>query len=553
MKRCYIFLLTGLLFYPFSFAQTVSFEWARTFGSVEEDRGNALAIDNAGNSYIVGAFRGTADFDPGEGEFTLTSNGQDDGFVQKMDASGNFEWAFQIGAEGDLDRATSITTDETGDIYVTGSFEGMVDFDPGVGVFDLTSNGGSDIFIQKLDENGNLIWAEHFGGDGYEYCYYITHDQNGDIYLTGSINSLQIDFDPGDGVYNLSEMDGSVFLLKLDSSDKLIWARNFGGTIVPSYYTWGNYICLDDQLNVYSTGLFGSTSDFDPGSGIYNLSSHGSSDAFILKLNTSGNFVWARGIGGQKGDRGGSIITDNAGNLYVNGTFQGEVDFDPGEGSFEYTGRGNSDIFILKLDTAAEFKWARHRGGEDYDRTSPLAIDGNNNLFTLIGLGNIFNDSDTSYIEKTSSNGDSLWSIRMGNDGAYMSGSLVFDNTGSLFAGGYFYDTINLERNEGSYVLGSQGGSDVFLMKMDELISGIETVIPLKMEIYPNPGSGIIFIKNSKLPMDIKITDCLGNLCYRKKLCEPELNISTLPDGIYILSCTSGDGQKFTGKIILRK
>jgi hypothetical protein len=310
---------------------------------------------------------------------------------------------------------------------------------------------------------------------------------------------------------------------------------------------------LDDQLNVYSTGVFGSTSDFNPGSEIYNLKSKGSNDAFILKLDMSGNFLWANSIGGQGDDRGQSIVMDNTGSLFINGTFRNQVDFDPGTGSFEINSEGYSDIFILKLDVNGIFKWVNHTGGPGYDGTSSLAIDANSNLYNLGTLENIFTGKYDSHIVKMSSNGDSVWNIQMDSYGSDLRGSLCIDDMGSMYAGGNFYDSINLKFNEGSFILTSKGSADIFLIKITELISNVQKVIPAQMEIYPNPSSGTIFMKNIKFPADFRVMDCLGNLCFQQKLHEPTINLSTLPGGIYFITITIQGGHRLNGKIILRK
>lgn len=175
--------------------QDVTLNWAGSLGGSADDRGASLAIDSEGNTYTTGSFEGIADFDPDTSEFLLTSNGQDDIYVQKLDMNGNFEWAISFGGAGGLDRGKSIVVDKDGYIYVTGSFSGTVDFDPGDGSFPLTSNGGSDFFVLKLDSDANFQWAINIGGDGYEYSEFITVDELGGVYLTGSINSLSIDFD----------------------------------------------------------------------------------------------------------------------------------------------------------------------------------------------------------------------------------------------------------------------------------------------------------------------------------------------------------------------
>ena len=124
-------------------------------------------MDGSGNVYTTGRFGGSVDFDPGAGVFNLTSAGEQDIFVSKLDSAGNFVWARRMGG-ADLDRGIGVTVDDSGIVYTTGHFQGSADFDPGAGVFSLTSTGLDDIFVSKLDSAGiaagvpAAIWSVSF-------------------------------------------------------------------------------------------------------------------------------------------------------------------------------------------------------------------------------------------------------------------------------------------------------------------------------------------------------------------------------------------------------
>src|SRR5688572_9515122 len=165
-----LYLRVLLLFMFFSVLNTINAQsnqwiWAKAMGGTEADRGQSIILDASGNIYTTGFFEGTADFDPGAGTFDLTAEGDQDIFITKSDNSGNFEWAISMGGTNN-EVGYSITIDASGNIYTTGSFEGTADFNPGAGVFNLTSAGGTDIFISKLDGAGNFIWAKAMGGSG---------------------------------------------------------------------------------------------------------------------------------------------------------------------------------------------------------------------------------------------------------------------------------------------------------------------------------------------------------------------------------------------------
>lgn len=320
-----------------------NFLWAKAFGGLEYDGGNFICVDSSGNVYTTGYFGETADFDPGAGSFMLTSTGANDLFVQKLDASGNFIWVKGLG--GTLsDAGNSICVDATGNIYITGDFQGIVDFDPGAGVFNLNSSGGRDIFICKLNASGNFLWAKGFGGTGNESAVAIRVDASGNIYSAGGFEGT-VDFDPGSGMVALTSAgEHDVFIQKMDASGNFIWAKAIGGKNAEDVHS----LSVDATGNVYSTGIFYETADFDPGSGIANLSSAGSADIFVHKLDASGNFLWVRTFGDTAFDEANALCLDNTGNIYISGGFQGNMDFDPGSGTANLSSTGFSDIFVLK-------------------------------------------------------------------------------------------------------------------------------------------------------------------------------------------------------------
>jgi uncharacterized membrane protein YqhA len=321
-----------------------NFIWAQQLAGASGDIAYDITVDAAGNVYTTGSFFGTSDFDPGPGFFSMTSNGGNDIFISKLDASGNFVWAKKMGGSAN-DVGYSITVDASGNVHTTGSFDGTVDFNPGVGTFNLVSIGSTDIFISKLDALGNYVWAKSMGASNTDEGRNIKVDAAGNIYTTGYFIGT-VDFDPGATTYSLASLVASVdiFISKLDAAGNFVWARSMGGNL----NDYGFSIALDASGNVYTTGLFRLTADFDPGAGVFNLTSTGVDDIFISKLNSSGNFVWAKRMGGASTDVGNSIVVDASSNVYSTGYFGGTANFDPGPGLF-LSSAGLADIFVHKI------------------------------------------------------------------------------------------------------------------------------------------------------------------------------------------------------------
>jgi hypothetical protein len=323
------------------------FIWARLFGDGSYSYGTSISVDPVGNVYTTGYFHGTCDFDPGIDSFKLLSSGGTiDAYISKLDASGNFAWAKNIGASGD-DYGVSVNADSSGNVYITGSFENTVDFNPGPVIYHMFSAGSADVFILKMDSLGNFLWSQRFGSYENDLPADVTLDADCNIYLCGTFEGTS-DFDPNSGVYNMTSSGSStidIFILKLDSLSNFIWAQKMGGVSNEIPHS----IFVDNFNSVYTTGDFPGTSDFDPGPSTFNLSSSGYRDIFISKLDLSGSFLWAKQIGGSGYDYSYSIAVDPFYNVYTTGRFQSIVDFDPGTAAYNLTGIPGSS-FIHKMN-----------------------------------------------------------------------------------------------------------------------------------------------------------------------------------------------------------
>ncbi|MCY7410568.1 MAG: hypothetical protein LH473_09860, partial [Chitinophagales bacterium] len=380
-----------------------NFIWAKRIGGSGDDRGWAINIADDGSVYVAGFFASTADFDPNAGVFNLTSDGDRDVFIDKLDADGNFIWAKKLGGTND-DRAISIVTDHNGNVYTSGRFQKTVDFDPGAGVSNLTSNGGNDVFISKLDANGNFIYGKSFGGITDDQSYEIYINNAGDVYCIGYYQNT-VDFDPGASVFNLTAVGlTDIFISKLSSEGNFLWAKSIGGTLDDQATGLG----ADAEGNIYVTGFFRNTADFDPGSGVFNLTSQGQADIFIMKLDDTGDFQWAESIGADTENTGTTLDLDQDGFLYVTGAFLSTVDFNPGAGIYNLKSKGLADVFFLKLNDAGEFQWARSMGGKKHDGSLRIDVDVFGDILT------------TGFFENTSDfDPDSLLEFNLTSEGNY--------------------------------------------------------------------------------------------------------------------------------------
>jgi hypothetical protein len=296
---------------------------------------------------VTGAFEATADFDPGPGIDEHVPNGYEDIFLSKFDSFGEFQWARTWGGIN-YDRGCGVAVDGSGKVYVTGSFLGTVDFDPGAGIDEHTStDGGSNIFVSGFDSSGEFQWARTWGEPGAGEGWGVAVDGSGNVCVTGLFIAT-VDFDPGSGTDYHSAIGVSfpdVFLSKFDSFGSFQWARTWGGT--EDDMGWG--VAVDGTGNVCVTGWFTDIVDFDPGTGIDEHASNGLLDVFLSRFDSSGEFQWARTWGGKYGDLGLNVAIDGSGSVYVTGTFAGTVDFDPGDDTDYHTSPDFGGIFLSKF------------------------------------------------------------------------------------------------------------------------------------------------------------------------------------------------------------
>jgi len=490
--------------------------------------------------------------------FTLSSFSQDF----------QFGWAKGIGGTSN-DVAYSITTDESGNVYATGVFSGTVDFDPGASTFNLTSAGGYDVFISKLNSTGEFLWAKRLGGTGNDTGYSITTDESGNVYITGDFYGL-VDFDPGSSIFNLTSVGSAdIFISKFTSSGDFIWAKGIGGTSVDK----GKSITIDESGNVYTTGFFQGTADFDPDSSTFNLTSGEGLDIFVSKLTSSGDFIWAKGIGGTSSVKGKSITTDESGNVYIIGDFKGTVDFDMGSNIFNLTSSGNNDVFISKLTSSGNFLWAKRLGVTDVDIS--MALDGSGNVYTTGYFeGTVDFDPGSStfnltseggldiFISKLTSSGDFVWAKSIGGTSNNRSFSITTDGSGNVYTTGYFKGVVDFDPGLSTFNLTSAGGADTFISKLNSSgdflwansLGGASTEIGYSIvvdgigNVYTTGYfSGIVDFDPSSSTLNLSsvgIKDIFISKIYN---CDLQVSLPSLPlcstTGEITLNATGGDGN----------
>ncbi len=460
-------------------AQSVLQGWAGKMGGTGLDAGTAIATDGVGNSYITGGFNGTSiQFDPfGTAPGTQLTSQAQDAFVVKLNPAGNAVWAKNMGGTGaDIGRAIGV--DGNGNVYVAGTFTAAANI---LGT-NLTAAGGSgiDIFVCKLSgADGSLIWAKRAGGGSTDNLWDLAVDpRTGSVYITGSymLHATNADF----GTTTLTSAGSQdAFISKLDRNGDFKWAQSIGGTGLDAGYgialhpgtnslaftgnftgsvtfsagytftpagtgtdifvykcdtngafTWVKQmggpkadqprdIAIDPSGNIYTTGYFKDSANFNPNGSYWVHGEFAYQDIFVSKLSAAGNFVYAAGVGGPPLPSGSeeepkfygeAIAVDAAGKAYVTGRIDySTVDFAPGPDVYYARSKGNSDIFVMGFTDNGGLSWVRTFGAASNDVGNGISLDDTGNVYITGAFFNtiVFNTDPQAATPSLASGGSS--------------------------------------------------------------------------------------------------------------------------------------------------
>ncbi len=369
----------------------------------------------------------------------------------------------------------SIQVDNAGNTYACGYFSGSVDFDPGVGVYMLTAQGINDAFILKLSANGGFVWARQLSGPGDDVAYCCALDKVNNRLFVGGCFSDSIDLDPGAGINKqVSKGSTDLYIIAMDLNANYLNALHLGGINDDAV----NGITVDQSAKLVATGYFQQTMTYG-GSipNLKNLTSLGGDDIFVLKWNSANsNCDWAISIGASGQQDGNSIICDSKNNIRIAGYFENNVDFDPGASTSLATNHGNSDWFVLGLDSNAQFQWIQTCGSPSFESALSITVNAKDEVLsggffqsnlsignsTISSLGN--NDALLVNISKY---GNLNWYQRYGGTGQELINNLLTTSGNSLLVTGYFQDTVLFNSQNPSLKRISNGSRDVFFFSAD--------------------------------------------------------------------------------------
>lgn len=461
-----------------SFGQDNNLLWAQGRGSVDFEMTRDLIVDGIGNVITVGQFSNTIDFDNGPGTYNLTSQGGTDIFVMKQDPNGNLIWARSFG-DYDSDAGWSVGVDDADNIYITGVFRYEVDFDPSSAEYILGTWGSNagQIFLLKLNSDGNLVWVNQMGTtSGTSQGLELDVEYNGATVIAGTFNGT-VDFDPSAGTANMTAnttTNYDIFIARYDVDGGYQWALQMNGT---SGNNFPGDITIGSDFSVYLTGTYGGDIDLDPTAGTQIATSNGYDEAFIIKLTSGGTFLWGKSFGGIYGESANAVITDSNDDVYIGGSFNQDVDFDPGPGT-EIHSAGTFCAYILKLDWSGAFVNVKTINN-GYSTVNAFAIDENQFLYVTGGFSNTIDidpgvgvtnltsvdNFDDVFVLQLNTSGNYVWANSYGAVGDDAVRAIEFNAQDDYYLGGHYNNAIDFNPNGAPYTLTGAGSNDFFVAK----------------------------------------------------------------------------------------
>jgi len=420
--------------------------WSQRFGSALDDAGYAVATDASGNVYVTGNFSGTVNF----GGSNLVSAGDPDVFLAKYNAAGVHQWSQRFGGTG-LDGAASIAVDASGNVIISGDFQGTANF----GGANLVSAGNLDTFLAKYNTAGVHQWSQRLGGIGDDRGNSIAVDGAGNVFVAGWFN-LTTNFG-GANLVTAGSFD--VVLAKYNASGVHQWSQRYGSTNLEN----GVGIALDASGNIVVTGYFLGTTNL----GGANLVSAGQYDIFVAKYDGLGVHQWSQRFGSTNFDAGYAVAVDASNNVLLTGYFYGTANF----GGGNLVSGGGQDIFLAKYSPLGVHQWSKRFGALSSDFGISVAVNASSDVFLTgfflgtvdFGGGNLVSAGNQDVVvAKYDAAGVHQWSRRFGGTGNESANAIATDVSGNAFATGSFEATVNF----GTGNLVSAGQVDVFLVKL---------------------------------------------------------------------------------------
>ena len=498
-----------------SLAAQPSIQWQRSLGGTGSEVAHAIEKTNDGGYIIVG-------FTTSNNGDVLGNHGGGDCWVLKLNAMGEIQWQRTLGGTS-TESAYSVQATSDGGYIVVGqtySNDG-----------DVSGNHGDwDCWVVKLSSTGVIEWQKTLGGSNVDQAYTIQQTFDGGYILAGKSVSNDGDVTGNHGYFD-------VWVVKLNDMGDIQWQKSLGGG------TGAEFAQSVRQTSDGGYIVAGSTNSTDGDvSG-----NNGTDDYWVVKLTSTGIIEWQKALGGKSIDVAHSIYQTSDGGYVV-------VGHSGSNNSGDVSGNhGGFDAWVVKLNSTGELLWQKSLGGSGPDWG--FSIQQTNDDGYIISGETQSTDGDVlgndggadSWVIKLNNLGEVQWQRTFGGLDAEGGNSIQQTYDGGYIVAGFAYS------NDGD-VSGNHGVRDLWVVKLSpESVSTKEDIPVRTLDIYPNPAQQSI---NIKIPLpepacSVSISDLLGRELSRQTISnDGNIDIASLPTGLYLLTATTPSGSVYTGKFI---
>jgi hypothetical protein len=566
MNTLYRTLITISLFsfcLPAANGQAI-YRWANvmpgysTISQIDQNQANAVVINRKKEVYVAGTFGNEMDLNAQAGVDSISGNGS---YLAKYDSTGQFMWGHNLGGV----TINAACSDHHGNYYLSGFYNSASDsLGLGIVAYALAAPSNNTILIAKYDSTDHLQWVANNTSGGSAVIVSMTADDNGNVYVSGQLNGTVI-FQPGNLSYTTSATDG--FVAKYDNTGTMLWKRVIHGYDGDN----GTGVCLDASNNVIVTGITGGLLynyvPFETANSQYDtITTNGAFqyDAFVVKYDNDGNYLWAKAIGSPGNDQAYAVVTDKASNIYTGGYFTGQMNVDPA-----LNAGLNTSGYLVKLSSNGNYIWGKiygqDTGSQGISSVMALATDDSNRIYvsgyykgtiTLDPANPNIHSTPTwynwtdGYVLRLDSAGHFKWDERFYGMGATEPGFVTVDDSFNVYTSGSISDT--------TYFNGSNPNGRVnyhspnpnwspssFFVKYAQPVKrpGANVVSIAEntgLAVYPNPAESELTVTNNNgMPHAVvNIYDMAGRVCPAQKLYGANsvtINTATLAPGNYLL------------------
>ena len=402
------------------------------------------------------------------------------GSIQSLPAQ-TVQWMRGTGSVNtdDFLKPQTVRTDNAGNVIVIGTFTGSFDFNPAVAVNQWTTASltATDVYIQKFNFAGNLLWTAAFQGNGIVTAQGLYVDAAGDVYISGSFDT-PTDFNSAPGITYTNPLGfKDAYVCKINNAGVFQWVKTFGDSGSVGNVSAARICGIGNDIVV--SGSFGSTIDFNPGPAQNNLTATSYADMFLLRLTNNGDYVWGQSMSGTDFADVYGLAVDASNNIWLSGEFLGTIDFNPSPAIDTLSSTPfNSHVFVAKYNANGDYTWAGSIGGNGIVGNRSLALDPAGNVYlachfsdtldanpgagSQLFIGQGFLDA---LIIKLNSSGIYQWAGKMGGASDDMLSDIIVKNN-MVHGIGYFSDTADLDPGASVNQLISNGDYDMFYVAL---------------------------------------------------------------------------------------